>query len=427
MTGESARSALAALNVSIIPGGHAVVSGENAAQIVRAAFPGVRIARNAAGGYVVGKTRSAEVADAISRAKAQNATAATEPEPRRARTRQELEAAGLARREEPMMRRNDLVGAVLRVTGGEGLSPKIAPDVAGDRANHAGGLRGLFRRGGTEDLSLIAEYLETEEGFNLGEGDATDKANRLAEMLRDMADGREVHRSMEATYEEAQRQAEKEYRQNVRRQAEKLNRNLPDGAKIKTRGVSWEALEAAVDRENERRRENVLVRWRRRIERQGERAKQAYYAMLEWARSVLPESEFEALVEEQLMRIPMDNAVDYYRRGARLIEERTLAYINGELENAAREDLERFEERFEPIFDDEGGADETRPRDLHEAIEGRTEGGSANGGRREDGRAHQGDEGARRGGREDFGLTGETEAEIRAREEAKRRADEEEA
>jgi hypothetical protein len=69
-TPESARSSLAALNVSIVPGGNAVVSGENAAQIVSAAFPGVRLARNAAGGYVVGKTRSAEVADAISRAKA---------------------------------------------------------------------------------------------------------------------------------------------------------------------------------------------------------------------------------------------------------------------------------------------------------------------------------------------------------------------
>ena len=52
----------------------------------------------------------------------------------------------------PIMRRDDLVGAIMRVTGGDGIHSSMAPDTVGDNANRATKLRGLFTNRGTTDL-----------------------------------------------------------------------------------------------------------------------------------------------------------------------------------------------------------------------------------------------------------------------------------
>jgi soluble lytic murein transglycosylase-like protein len=169
----------------------------------------------------------------------------------------------------PIFKRRDLVGAVMRVTGGKGISPKLAQDIVGDKANRAGGLRGVFINGGRQDLSDIARLLEAEEGYDLGQGDDIDKANRLAEMLGDMAHGRASYRSMADTEEEASKAQERQYRDRVRQKVERLNRKLPKQRRIRTVGRTFEQIEKELSLLMDMRRDEVTGRWQRRQQARG--------------------------------------------------------------------------------------------------------------------------------------------------------------
>lgn len=273
------------------------------------------------------------------------------------------------------MARRDLVGAIMRVTGGRGLSPRIALDLIGEQANRAGRLRGLFVTGGTEDLDDLATLLRVEEGFDVRDD------HHLAELIRQVADGGQIL-SMEDTETFAAEQQEKDYRIHIRQLADKLNRRLPPEAKIRTVGRKFAEVEARVLAEQESRRARVMRRIEERVRRLGESARRTYEEAIAWARNVLPAESFETLVEEELVRIPFDDPVAYYRRATAIIEARTLDYINGEIDDAIRAESERFEQDpgIEGIEGSEGG---TRTEGFPEPAAGGSEGYPA-----EIGRAH---------------------------------------
>ncbi|MBL8421759.1 MAG: hypothetical protein JNK92_14125, partial [Dechloromonas sp.] len=135
------------------------------------------------------------------------------------------------RQQSPIERRDDIVGAILRVTGGKGVAANMAQTIVGDKANAATKVRGLFTNRGTMDLDDTAGLLREEEGFDVRDG------NHLAELIREQASGNPVH-SMERVERDAAESAEKQYRDDIRQRAAALG--------IKTVAVKFDAIERAV-------------------------------------------------------------------------------------------------------------------------------------------------------------------------------------
>lgn len=114
----------------------------------------------------------------------------------------------------PIQRRDDLVGAIMRVTGGKGIAANMAQTIVGDTANNATKVRGLFTNAGTMDLDDTADLLRNEEGFDVRDG------NHLAELIREQAAGNPVY-SMERIEREAAKDADRKHREEVLRRAKK--------------------------------------------------------------------------------------------------------------------------------------------------------------------------------------------------------------
>ena len=79
------------------------------------------------------------------------------------------------------MRRNDLVGAIMRVTGGRGINSNMAQTLVGDTANNATRLRGLFTNQGQKDMDDLAMLLREQEGFDVRDG------SHLEDLVREAA------------------------------------------------------------------------------------------------------------------------------------------------------------------------------------------------------------------------------------------------
>lgn len=116
------------------------------------------------------------------------------------------------KRSSPIMRRDDPVGAIMRVTGGTGIAANMAQTIIGDKASQATKVRGLFQNAGTMDLDDTADLLRTQEGYDVRDG------NHLAELIREQAAGNSVV-SMERAERDAADNAEKEYRAAVNERA----------------------------------------------------------------------------------------------------------------------------------------------------------------------------------------------------------------
>lgn len=114
----------------------------------------------------------------------------------------------------PIQRRDDLVGAIMRVTGGSGISAGMAQTIVGDTANNATKVRGLFTNAGVMDLDDTADLLRNEEGYDVRDG------NHLAELIREQAAGNPVYSSARIE-REAAKDAEKKHREEVLRRAKK--------------------------------------------------------------------------------------------------------------------------------------------------------------------------------------------------------------
>lgn len=157
------------------------------------------------------------------------AVAPATPESQKADNRAKLEKAR-AKNVGPQSR-DDLVGAILRVTGGNGIHPKMAQTIVGDKAKAATKVRGLFTLRGQEDLDDIAELLRIQENYDVRDG------NHLAELVREQAGGNPVY-SMERIEREAAENEVRKYRDEIRSRSATLG--------IKTVAVKFDNIERAV-------------------------------------------------------------------------------------------------------------------------------------------------------------------------------------
>lgn len=121
----------------------------------------------------------------------------------------------VVRRKKGNEARDDLVGAIMRVTGGNGVAASMSQTITGDTANRASKVRGLFTNNGTMDLDDIANDLRTEEGYDVKDG------NHLSELIREQAAGNPVY-SMERNERDAAANEEKKQKDAVLKQANEL-------------------------------------------------------------------------------------------------------------------------------------------------------------------------------------------------------------
>lgn len=128
---------------------------------------------------------------------------------------QQPQAKAAGPRQDPIMKRDDLVGAIMRVTGGRGIAASMAQTVTGDTANRVSKLRGLFAKDGVQDLDDTATLLRDEEGYDVRDGE------HLSELLREAAAGN-VAISMERTEREADEHAARQHREAIRERAREL-------------------------------------------------------------------------------------------------------------------------------------------------------------------------------------------------------------
>jgi hypothetical protein len=191
--------------------------------------------------------------------------AATQPQPK---PRQQPQPA-------PIMRRDDLVGAIMRVTGGDGINSNMALTIAGDTAGRGlSKLRGLFTNRGTIDLGEVATRLREDEGFDVRDGE------HLSELIRAASFG-DTAVSMERAERDQDTAEEKRHRDYIRQNAKKL--------KIKSVAVKFTDLEQRVIAALTRRHE-------RAVELLDERAKKRFDAALEESYALLPEDVVDAVL-----------------------------------------------------------------------------------------------------------------------------------
>jgi hypothetical protein len=155
----------------------------------------------------------------------------------------------------PIMRRRDIVGAIMRNTGGVGIHYSLAETLTGEKAGKIGNLIGVFTKYGKEDLDDIATLLRVQEGYDVKDG------HELEELIRRASFGH-FAKSVWDEEEEAAAAKEKEYRAEIRARARKLG--------LRVVGIKSEDLEKAVfaAEEKEARAEKELVEAEARAERE---------------------------------------------------------------------------------------------------------------------------------------------------------------
>lgn len=234
-----------AITVTPRKDGTAVVTGEGAQEAVANIVPKASMVRRADGSVLVGATYAPAVQQALQSMQTTGQpteTAVLQQAPTALNIPQEISAriakrtdAELAvmeksnkdpairlaaqqeqkRRAAPIMQRDDLVGAIMRITGGRGINPDMALTLTGDTANRQPRLRGLFKKGGTSDMSDLAELLRVEQGYDVRDG------THLEELIREQAAGNPVY-SMERNERDAAESAERQYRDEINKRAVEL-------------------------------------------------------------------------------------------------------------------------------------------------------------------------------------------------------------
>ncbi len=149
--------------------------------------------------------------------------------------------------------RDDLIGAIMRITGNKGVSPRIALSITGD-VSGAGNpkLRGFFKEGGTEDLSeLVAKLNDSDEGYFF-EDDA-----KLSEAINKASRG-DVAKSASRIEEESAAKSESERKDYYQQRATELGLKKVGGkrtldmviADVEREEARLNELEANAERES---------------------------------------------------------------------------------------------------------------------------------------------------------------------------------
>ncbi len=211
----------------------------------------------------------------------------------------------------PIMRRDDLVGAIMRVTGGNGIHSSMAPDTVGDNANKATRLRGLFTNRGTTDLGDVAMLLRESESFDVRDGE------HLSEMIRQASFG-DVPVSMERQERNAEADKEKQHRDRIRAMAKKY--------KLKTDFVKFSVLEGRVlyvERQRHKQAVNALT----------ERDKKRFEAAVQQLEGLVSEEEVGAILRDVNERPNLDGR-EKWKEARRLLEQFAQDARHKEIEGA---------------------------------------------------------------------------------------------
>lgn len=214
--------------------------------------------------------------------------------------------------------RDDLVGAILRVTGGKGVAANMAQTITGDKAGSANAkVRGLFTNDGVADLGDTATLLRTEEGYDIRDG------NHLSELIRQQAGGDPVY-SMSRVEREAASAAEKQHRDDIRQQANKLG--------VKQVARPFSDIEQEVIDLLEQRHDDA-------VSKLDARAKSRFDAMLKHAMEVADFDEVDAIIADAQSRYSGRQFFTEATKQLRgYIDDLTIERQAKEQENAGEED-----------------------------------------------------------------------------------------
>lgn len=278
----------------------------------------------------------------------------------------------------PIMRRDDLVGAIMRATGGRGIHSNMATTLVGDTANNATRVRGLFTNQGQQDMDDLAMLLREQEGFDVRD------ASHLEDLVREAAAGN-VAKSMERQEREKADAQEKQYRDTIRQKAKKFG--------IKTVAVKFSDVEKSVLARMEERHNQA-------VSELDERSQQRFNAALEEAIATVPEE----VVDETMAEVT--------RRGlsARDFWNETTRILRGMIYDARQEAANGTEATKEEVGDGRGN----RTTGSGTAADQRDQAPSEQSAAAVESTQEE---------RPDLALEGQTPAEVRAQE-AQRQADE---
>lgn len=288
----------------------------------------------------------------------------------------------------PIQRRDDLVGAIMRVTGGNGIAANMAQTIVGDTANNATKVRGLFTNAGTMDLDDTADLLRNEEGYDVRDG------NHLAELIREQAAGNPVYSSARIE-REAAKDADRKHREEVLRRAKKYG--------VRHVARPFAETEAEVFRIMEERHVKA-------VQLLDDRSFTRFSAMLDAAQRVVSYEDLDAIVTDAHNRFEGRKVWDEARKQIR-------AHIDDLVQ---AEKLKRQESQN--AIEIEGQPD-NEPDWISDGqpIEG-LGGGSAIDRINEAGEGQATPEGSG-GSQEEFSLAQQTEEEVRAQEEARKESE----
>jgi hypothetical protein len=200
----------------------------------------------------------------------------------------------IAQKTSPIMRRDDIVGEIMRITGGGGISPTMARDITGDSANRASKLRGLFTNRGQEDLDDIATNLQL-AGYDVRDG------NHLSELLREASFGN-VAVSMERQERDKDSEKERQHRDRIRAIAKRRG--------IKSVAVKFSALESQVFAMLE-------ARTKKAVEMLDARSQARFDRALADARGLVSEDEIDSILADASRRGLKSR--EFWNSGANLI------------------------------------------------------------------------------------------------------------
>lgn len=150
----------------------------------------------------------------------------------------------------------NIVGAILKVTGGEGISSKVARDLLGDNTKHLKNIRPAVRANGWQDIGQLVTHLR-EAGYTQLQSEQD-----LVDMLRNHMNGvpgrtaAQIEEEAAASAERKAKEEEKAFRKAVNQEAKEKDIKQARGKRTLDDVLAdlalWEAEQSALEAEVER-------------------------------------------------------------------------------------------------------------------------------------------------------------------------------
>lgn len=150
----------------------------------------------------------------------------------------------------------NIVGSILKVTGGEGISSKVARDLLGDNVKELKNIRPAVRANGWQDIGQLVQHLR-EEGYT-----QLHTEQDLVDMLRDHMNGipgrtaQQVEEEAAASAERKAKEEEKSFRKAVNQEAKEKGIKQARGKRtiddVLADLAKWEEAKSKLEAEEER-------------------------------------------------------------------------------------------------------------------------------------------------------------------------------